>query len=79
MVLFPQPTRGVPQPGHMIVCGDDALAERLAAELTTVYRERVTLVVPTGHRTSPTGPARATTMLRLQAIKPQAPLPVTTF
>lgn len=69
MVLFPQPTRGVPQPGHMIVCGDDALAERLTAELTTVYRERVTLVVPTGHRTSPTGPARAATMLgRVQAV-----------
>lgn len=69
MVLFPQPTRAVAQPGHMIVCGDDALAERLAAELTTVYRERVTLVVPTGHRTSPTGPARAATMLgRVQAV-----------
>jgi hypothetical protein len=53
MVLFPQPTRGVSRPGHMIVCGDDALAERLAAELTAVYRERVTLVVPAGHRTGP--------------------------
>ncbi|MDT0341995.1 potassium channel family protein [Streptomyces litchfieldiae] len=30
----------------MIVCGDDALAARLAAELHDVYRERVTLVVP---------------------------------
>ncbi|GAP47524.1 NAD(P)-binding protein [Streptomyces azureus] len=46
MITFPQPARGVPRPGHMIVCGDDALAERLAAELATVYRERVTLVVP---------------------------------
>ncbi|MGN9763326.1 NAD-binding protein [Streptomyces sp. SD31] len=53
----------------MIVCGDDALAERLAAELTAVYRERVTLVVPTGHRTSPTGPAQTTTLLgRVQAV-----------
>ncbi|MDT0307142.1 NAD-binding protein [Streptomyces sp. DSM 44917] len=30
----------------MIVCGDDALATRLAAELHGVYRQRVTLVVP---------------------------------
>ncbi|QFR02837.1 potassium transporter TrkA [Streptomyces phaeolivaceus] len=30
----------------MVVCGDDGLAHRLAAELRTVYRERVTLVVP---------------------------------
>ncbi|MFF8841703.1 NAD-binding protein [Streptomyces sp. NPDC015127] len=30
----------------MIVCGDDTLAHRLAAELRDVYRERVTLVVP---------------------------------
>src|SRR5438067_5793417 len=31
---------------HMVVCGDDALAHRLAAELREVYRERVTLLVP---------------------------------
>ncbi|MEV5128585.1 NAD-binding protein [Streptomyces decoyicus] len=30
----------------MVVCGDDALAHRLAAELRDVYGERVTLVVP---------------------------------
>jgi Trk K+ transport system NAD-binding subunit len=30
----------------MIVCGDDALAHRLAGELREVYGERVTLVVP---------------------------------
>ncbi|WP_316740517.1 NAD-binding protein [Streptomyces sp. MK7] len=30
----------------MVVCGDDALAQRLAAELRDVYREQVTLVVP---------------------------------
>ncbi|MYT28159.1 MULTISPECIES: NAD-binding protein [unclassified Streptomyces] len=30
----------------MVVCGDDALAHRLAAELRDVYRERVTLLVP---------------------------------
>lgn len=34
----------------MIVCGEDALAERLAAELTTVYGERVTLVAPPEQR-----------------------------
>ncbi|TDT35177.1 Trk K+ transport system NAD-binding subunit [Streptomyces sp. BK208] len=31
---------------HMVVCGDDGLAHRLAAELRGVYREQVTLVVP---------------------------------
>lgn len=31
---------------HMVVCGDDGLAHRLAAELRTVYGEQVTLVVP---------------------------------
>ncbi|MFF6779864.1 NAD-binding protein [Streptomyces sp. NPDC012510] len=62
----------------MIVCGDDALAERLAAELTAVYRERVTLVVPTGHRTSGTGPARTTTMLgRVQAVVNRTAAPAT--
>lgn len=30
----------------MIVCGDDALAHRLASELRSVYGERITLVVP---------------------------------
>ncbi|MFF9478319.1 NAD-binding protein [Streptomyces sp. NPDC014733] len=30
----------------MVVCGDDALAHRIAAELRDVYRERVTLVMP---------------------------------
>lgn len=30
----------------MLVCGDDGLARRLAAELRNVYGERVTLVVP---------------------------------
>ncbi|MFI7100849.1 NAD-binding protein [Streptomyces sp. NPDC050161] len=32
----------------MVVCGDDALAHRIAAELREVYRERVTLVLPSG-------------------------------
>ncbi|MBT2382515.1 NAD-binding protein [Streptomyces sp. ISL-11] len=30
----------------MVVCGDDGLAHRLAAELSAVYGERVTLVLP---------------------------------
>ncbi len=41
--------------GHMIVCGDDALAHRLATELRDVYRARVTLVLPGG---APAGPPR---------------------
>ncbi|MFF5970767.1 NAD-binding protein [Streptomyces sp. NPDC012769] len=32
--------------GHMVVCGDDGLAHRLADELRDVYRQRVVLVVP---------------------------------
>ncbi|MFJ6750279.1 MULTISPECIES: NAD-binding protein [unclassified Streptomyces] len=54
----------------MVVCGDDALAHRLAAELQDVYRERVTLVVPSArdpHRPripAPTrGLGRATALL----------------
>ncbi|MER5837115.1 NAD-binding protein, partial [Streptomyces sp. NPDC002130] len=34
----------------MIVCGDDGLAHRLAAELRGVYAEQVTLVVPPSGR-----------------------------
>ncbi|MEU2908322.1 NAD-binding protein [Streptomyces massasporeus] len=69
MIQFPQPARGLPSPGHMIVCGDDALAERLADELATVYRERVTLVVPPPRRTGATaGRTLAGTLLgRVQA------------
>ncbi|RBM22436.1 hypothetical protein DEH69_04305 [Streptomyces sp. PT12] len=49
----------------MIVCGDDALVTRLAGELHEVYRERVTLVVPStrgtgrGGRRAAGGAARA--------------------
>ncbi|WP_432193990.1 potassium channel family protein [Streptomyces sp. bgisy027] len=69
MALFAQPTPGEPRPGHMIVCGDDALAGRLAAELTTVYRERVTLVVPTMDSTGATNLTRASALLgRMQAV-----------
>ncbi|MER5356800.1 NAD-binding protein [Streptomyces sp. NPDC002785] len=37
-----------PFSGHMVVCGDDALAQRLAVELRYVYGERVTLLLPPG-------------------------------
>ncbi|WAU86109.1 NAD-binding protein [Streptomyces sp. Qhu-G9] len=50
----------------MVVCGDDALAHRLAAELRGVYGERVTLVVPSAERTERppvVGRARASTLL----------------
>ncbi|KUN10584.1 potassium transporter TrkA [Streptomyces yokosukanensis] len=36
----------------MVVCGDDGLAHRLAAELRGVYGEQVTLVVPPNGRTA---------------------------
>ncbi|MFI5687341.1 NAD-binding protein [Streptomyces sp. NPDC051636] len=36
----------------MVVCGDDGLAYRLAAELRGVYGEQVTLVVPPNERTA---------------------------
>ncbi|MGI5456612.1 potassium channel family protein [Streptomyces sp. CA-249302] len=48
----------------MVVCGDDGLAHRLAAELRGVYGEQVTLVVPPSERSVRTpvvGRARATT------------------
>src|SRR5262249_11798825 len=40
------PYQGGGAPAHMVVCGDDGLAHRLAAELRVVYGEQVTLVVP---------------------------------
>lgn len=42
----PLPHPRADTPGQMVVCGDDGLAHRLAAELRDVYREHVTLVVP---------------------------------
>lgn len=45
---FPQQPQRSPFSGHMVVCGDDALAQRLAVELRYVYGERVTLVLPPG-------------------------------
>lgn len=36
----------------MVVCGDDALAHRLAVELRSVYGEQITLVVPLSEATA---------------------------
>ncbi|MGW1144393.1 NAD-binding protein [Streptomyces sp. NPDC002454] len=50
----------------MVVCGDDALARRLASELRGVYGEHVTLVVPPGGRSGPApspGRVRASQLL----------------
>ncbi|MBO1332208.1 NAD-binding protein [Streptomyces sp. VRA16 Mangrove soil] len=58
----------------MIVCGGDALAERLAAELRSLYGEQVTVVVPTAPpdpsgRTAPAARVRATALLaRMQSV-----------
>jgi voltage-gated potassium channel Kch len=56
---------------HMVVCGDDGLAHRLAAELRGVYGEQVTLVVPPARRAVQTpvvGRARATTAALLDRV-----------
>lgn len=56
---------------HMVVCGDDGLAHRLAAELRGVYGEQVTLVVPPSERTVRTpvvGRARAASAALLGAV-----------
>ncbi|MEE1754604.1 NAD-binding protein [Streptomyces sp. SP18CS02] len=63
----------------MIVCGDDALAHRLAAELRDVYRERVTLVRPgagpaLGPRLSVPAQGRASALLgRVSAVMAGTP------
>jgi len=76
--LFPLmgsvPNQGQPdgaESAHMVVCGDDGLAHRLAAELRGVYGEQVTLVVPPadgGMRTPVVGRARATTAALLDRV-----------
>ncbi|MFJ7988677.1 NAD-binding protein [Streptomyces sp. NPDC096351] len=40
----------------MVVCGDDALAHRIAAELADVYRQDVVLLVPAGSGPDTDGP-----------------------
>ncbi len=44
--LLPNPALPGDPSAPMVVCGDDGLAHRLAAELRGVYREQVALVVP---------------------------------
>ena len=48
--LLPNPALPSDPSTHMVVCGDDGLAHRLAAELRGVYREQVILVVPPAGR-----------------------------
>ncbi len=60
--LLPNPAPPSDPSAHMVVCGDDGLAHRLAAELRGVYREQVVLVVPPSRLTPPqpmAGRARA--------------------
>ncbi len=60
--LLPNPAPPSDPSAHMVVCGDDGLAHRLAAELRSVYREQVVLVVPPSARVPPqpmAGRARA--------------------
>ncbi|MCL6738514.1 potassium channel family protein [Streptomyces neyagawaensis] len=69
MTVFPQPARRVPRSGHMIVCGDDTLAERLSAELATVYQEQVTLVAPPTPSTGTVPRVRASALFsRMQSV-----------
>ena len=41
----PESTGQVETTGHLIVCGDDALAYRVVEELATNYGERVTVLL----------------------------------
>ncbi|WP_416962547.1 NAD-binding protein [Streptomyces sp. Agncl-13] len=55
----------------MVVCGDDALAHRLAAELRSVYGEHITLVVPLSEATARqpvVGRARAASVALLDRV-----------
>lgn len=55
----------------MVVCGDDGLAHRLAAELRAVHTEHVTLVVPPAERAAPpavVGRARAASVALLDRV-----------
>ncbi|MEV6480903.1 NAD-binding protein [Streptomyces sp. NPDC051576] len=55
----------------MVVCGDDALAHRLAAELRSVYGEQITLVVPLSEATARppvVGRARAASVALLDRV-----------
>jgi len=43
---MPPVTRFRASEGHLLICGDDKLAHQVARELTTRYRERVTVILP---------------------------------
>jgi Trk K+ transport system NAD-binding subunit len=43
-------TRTQADRSHLVVCGDDALASRMAEELTVRYGERVTVILPSAQR-----------------------------
>ncbi|MEU6944891.1 NAD-binding protein [Streptomyces sp. NPDC046316] len=67
--------------GHMVVCGDDGLARRLADELREVYRQRVVLVltgeqaeVGTAERvTAPADTTSGGTLVPVHVMTAQAP------
>ena len=46
MTLGESNVSDAPDVGHMIVCGGDSLTHRLALDLIHLYRERVTLIIP---------------------------------
>ncbi|MFE1954288.1 NAD-binding protein [Streptomyces sp. NPDC059524] len=52
----------------MIVCGDDALAERLATELRQLYRTQVTVVVPSARATPEQDPGGGAGRMRAAAL-----------
>ncbi|MFE9137590.1 NAD-binding protein [Streptomyces sp. NPDC007355] len=66
MIALPHQQAREPQDsGHMVVCGDDGLAHRLAAELRDVYRQQVVLVAPGDEDDEAERPAaRAARLLR---------------
>ena len=67
--LLPQQAQQATPTGQMIVCGDDALATRLATELHDVYGELVTLLVPPPSRSTGAGqPAVAPNRARASAL-----------
>lgn len=49
---MPSVPRFRPSVGHLVICGDDKLTFRLAEELTSRYREQVTVILPSKRRNS---------------------------
>src|SRR5579875_2858281 len=52
---MPSVPRFRPSAGHLVICGDDKLTFRLAEELTSRYREQVTVILPSRRRNSGPG------------------------